>query len=68
METAVKLAKGPTDAYAKVKKLFNGSWDNDLVTQLDAETETFAQIALTADFREGIKAFTERRQARFEGK
>ena len=68
METAAKLAQGPTAAYAKVKGLFNGSWDNDLVTQLDAETETFAQIALTADFREGIKAFTERRQARFEGK
>jgi len=68
METAVKLAKGPTDAYAKVKELFNGSWDNDLVTQLGAETETFAEIALTADFQEGIKAFTERRLARFEGK
>jgi len=68
METAVRLAQGPTAAYAKVKGLFNGSWDNDLETQLNAETETFTEIALTADFQEGVKAFTERRQARFEGK
>ena len=68
METTVRLAQGPTTAYAKVKGLFNSSWDNDLATQLDAETETFAEVALTADFQEGIKAFTERRQARFEGK
>jgi len=68
METAVRLAQGPTAAYAKVKGLFNSSWDNDLPTQLNAETDTFAALALTADFQKGIEAFTERRQARFEGK
>ena len=68
METAVRLAQGPTAAYAKVKGLFNSSWNNDLETQLDAETEAFVEIAITGDFQEGIKAFTERRQARFEGK
>ena len=68
METAVRLAQGPTLAYARVKALFDSSWDNDLPTQLDAETAAFADICLTADFQEGIKAFTERRQARFQGK
>ena len=68
METAVRLAQGPTLAYARVKALFDSSWENDLSTQLDAETEAFADICLTADFQEGIKAFTERRQARFQGK
>ncbi|MCH8802117.1 MAG: enoyl-CoA hydratase/isomerase family protein [Chloroflexi bacterium] len=68
METAVRLAQGPTLAYARVKALFDSSWENGLSTQLDAETEAFADICLTADFQEGIKAFTERRQARFQGK
>ncbi|PCJ77087.1 MAG: enoyl-CoA hydratase, partial [Dehalococcoidia bacterium] len=68
METAVRLAKGPTAAYARVKALFDSSWEHDLATQLDLETAAFADIALTDDFQEGIKAFTERRQARFQGK
>jgi len=68
MEFAVRLAQGPTTAYGRVKALFDASWDNDIATQLDAETATFVDICLTEDFQEGIKAFTERRQARFQGK
>ena len=68
MEAAVRLAEGPTLAYARVKALFEQSWGTDIATQLNAETNTFAEIALTADFQEGIKAFAERRQPRFDGK
>ncbi len=68
METATRLAHGPTTAYGRVKALFDASWDNDIATQLDAETATFVDVCLTEDFQEGIKAFTERRQARFQGK
>ena len=68
METAVRLAQGPTVAYGRVKALFDNSWNTDIATQLDAETEALANSGLTADFQEGIKAFAERRQARFQGK
>ena len=68
METAVRLAQGPTVAYGRVKALFDQSWDKDIAAQLDAETKGIADSALTADFQEGIKAFAERRQARFQGK
>ena len=68
METAVRLAQGPTVAYGRVKALFDQSWDTDITAQLDAETEAIANSGLNADFQEGIKAFTERRQARFQGK
>ncbi len=68
MEAAVRLAQGPTAAYARVKALFDSSWENNLSTQLTAETNAFADICLTADFQEGILAFTERREARFVGK
>ena len=68
METAVRLAQGPTLAYGRVKALFDNSWDTDIATQLDSEREALANSGLTADFQEGIKAFAERRQARFQGK
>ena len=67
METADRLAQGPTRAYGRVKALFDGSWDSDLATQLDAETEAIAGIGLTRDFQEGIKAFSQKRQAWFQG-
>lgn len=67
MEEADRLAQGPTRAYGRVKALFDGSWDADLATQLDAETEAIANIGLTRDFQEGIRAFSQKRQAWFQG-
>ena len=67
METADRLAQGPTRAYGRVKALFDGSWDSDLATQLDAETDAIANIGLTRDFQEGIKAFSQKRPAWFQG-
>lgn len=68
METADRLAQGPTRAYGQVKALFDGSWDSDLATQLDAETDAIANIGLTGDFQEGIRAFAQKRQAWFQGR
>ena len=68
METADRLAQGPTQAYGQVKALFDGSWDSDLATQLDAETNAIANIGLTGDFQEGIRAFAQKRQAWFQGR
>lgn len=67
LEIASRLAQGPTAAYARVKALFNASWDSSLEAQLDAETLAIGQIALTQDFQEGIKAFTQKRQPWFQG-
>ena len=68
LETAEKLAAGPTAAYGRVKELYERTWDSSLEAQLDAETEAFAQVTLTRDFQEGIKAFTERRKPWFQGR
>ena len=67
LEAASRLAQGPTAAYGRVKTLFNQSWDNGLESQLEAETEAISQIALTRDFREGILAFSQKRQPWFQG-
>ena len=68
METADRLAHGPTQAYGRVKALFDGSWDSNLATQLEAETDAIANIGLTGDFQEGIRAFAQKRQAWFQGR
>lgn len=67
LETAERLAAGPTAAYARVKELYRRSWHSTVEAQLDAETEAFAEIALTRDFQEGIRAFAARRQPWFQG-
>ena len=68
LETAMRLAQGPTLAYGRVKALFDRSWEADLMTQLDAETEAISGISLTSDFQEGIRAFTEKRSPWFQGR
>ena len=67
MEEADRLAQGPTRAYGRVKALFDGSWDSDLATQLDAETDAIADIGRTRDFQEGVRAFSQKRPAWFQG-
>jgi 2-(1,2-epoxy-1,2-dihydrophenyl)acetyl-CoA isomerase len=66
-EAAMKLAQGPTVAYGRVKALFERSWEASLESQLDAETEGISNSCLTNDFQEGVRAFTEKRQPRFQG-
>ena len=68
METADRLAQGPTLAYGRVKAMFDRSWEADLATQLEAETEAIANIGLTGDFQEGIRAFSQKRPPWFQGR
>ncbi len=67
LETAMRLAQGPTVAYGRVKELFLSSWSNTVEDQLDAETQAIADSSLTRDMQEGVKAFTEKRQPWFQG-
>lgn len=68
LETATRLAQGPTLAYGRFKALMDRSWTNDLEAQLEAETEGMADIARTSDFHEGIRAFTDKRRPWFQGR
>jgi 2-(1,2-epoxy-1,2-dihydrophenyl)acetyl-CoA isomerase len=62
------LAAGPTVAYRGVKSALNASADATLDEQLALEARLQAECGRTADFREGVAAFTEKRAPRFTGR
>lgn len=62
------IANQPTAAISLIKKAFNESYTNDLDAQLALEAEYQQKAAETADFREGVQAFMEKRKANFIGK
>tara|TARA_R110000868_G_scaffold8205_3_gene42588 strand:- start:175014 stop:175790 length:777 start_codon:yes stop_codon:yes gene_type:complete len=62
-----RLAKAPTQAYAKIKNLINSSWERDLSAQLDAEEKAFIACTQTDDFAEGLSAFLNKQRANFTG-
>ena len=66
-DLAVRLSRGPTQAYARAKQLINSTMSNSLQQQLDAEQERFALCSVSHDFAEGVTAFMEKRKARFNG-
>ncbi|MET8942326.1 enoyl-CoA hydratase-related protein [Streptomyces sp. NPDC004542] len=65
---AERLAAGPTRALALTKQLVNASLDADRATAFAAEAAAQEINMTTADAREGLAAFTERRSARFGGR
>ncbi len=66
-QLAQRLANGPTRAYAQAKQLINRTFDRPIREHLDDEIARFAECAGTADFREGVTAFVEKRAAQFTG-
>ncbi|MFE9624547.1 enoyl-CoA hydratase/isomerase family protein [Streptomyces sp. NPDC006527] len=65
---AARLAAGPTRALALTKQLVNASLDSDRATAFAAEAAAQEINMSTADAREGVASFVERREARFEGR
>lgn len=68
MRIAKELAAGPTEALGAIKRLFYQTPDRSLESQLEEEAQTLAAISRTADAREGVKAFVEKRKPVFVGK
>lgn len=64
---AVKLAAGPTRAFAAMRRLLRDSYDNSLRDQLAAELREVDEIARTDDLSEGMSAFVARRRPEFRG-
>lgn len=68
LRSAADLAEGPTLAIAAAKKALAGGWGRPLPEGMAVEAEAFNESFGTADSREGVAAFIEKRPATFHGK
>lgn len=68
MKIAIKLANMPTVGLGLTKRLLNHSFTNSLNEQLAMEEELQYVAAESADHKEGINAFLEKRKPVFTGK
>jgi len=64
---AARLAAGPTRSLGLSKRLLNESFETDLTRALDLEGAYQSLAATSEDLREGMAAFTERRNPNFTG-
>lgn len=68
MARAAHLASGPTHAYSHLKHALRASPENSLDEQLALEAKLQNICGQSRDFKEGVLAFTEKREAKFEGR
>ena len=66
-ELAAEWASRPTLAVGRTKRLFEHAHDASLEAQLSLEAELQQESVETADFREGVDAFLEKRAPQFTG-
>jgi 2-(1,2-epoxy-1,2-dihydrophenyl)acetyl-CoA isomerase len=62
------LATGPTKSYRYIKRAMRLSFDQTLDQQLETEAHLQGKAGRSRDFREGVLAFLEKRDAKYEGR
>ena len=65
---ARRLADAPTCALAEIKDALRASAHHSLDEQLDLERDVQRALGATADYREGVAAFTAKRAPQFRGR
>ncbi len=65
---AAHLAGGPTRGFARTKQLMHAAWSTSFEAALDAEREAQGELGASADYAEGVAAFTAKRSPRFSGR
>jgi len=67
-ELAARLADGPVDAYAATKHAINATTLTELDGALGREFDGQMQLLAGPDFREGVRAFEQKRKADFRNR
>ncbi|MEO8633488.1 MAG: enoyl-CoA hydratase-related protein [Chloroflexota bacterium] len=62
------LAQGATEAFALSKEGLNAAWDRDFASFLELESSLQDRAGRTRDYAEGVRAFTSKTAAKFEGR
>ena len=65
---AQKLAALPPLGLAAIKDMIRSSWQYSLDEELERQAGTMRRLGFTADYREGVAAFLEKRPANFTGR
>jgi len=65
---AEQIAHGPLTSYRYMKANINLATHTDFRTLLDREAETHLRCGQTQDHKEGVRAFLEKRAAKFSGR
>lgn len=68
MKLATRLAEGPTQSLALIRRLYWQSPGNAFEEQIDLERWAQRQAGNTEDFIEGVGAFLQKRPAKFRGR
>ena len=65
---AAQFAAAPTRGLALTKQAIQAAATNSMDAQLDLERDLQRQAGRTKDYREGVAAFLEKREPKFEGR
>jgi len=65
---AGQLSVAPTRGLAATKAAIRGGWQRSLAEQLDVERDAQRDLGRSADYAEGVAAFTEKRMPIFKGR
>ncbi len=66
LERARELAKGPTRAYGRMKRLLLQAFEGSLERQMELERVGMVESSQGPEMQEGIRAFNQKRPPRFE--
>ena len=65
---AAKLAALPPLGLAAIKQMIRESWGHTLDQELNRQRDAMRRLGFTEDYREGVAAFLEKREAKFTGR
>jgi 2-(1,2-epoxy-1,2-dihydrophenyl)acetyl-CoA isomerase len=65
---AAKLAGLPPLGLSAIKQIIRTSWSRTLDEELDLQRDEMRRLGFTQDYREGVAAFLEKREAKFIGR
>jgi 2-(1,2-epoxy-1,2-dihydrophenyl)acetyl-CoA isomerase len=68
VETTRRYAAGPTIAHGELRRLLRNSFSRTFEEGLEAEHQAMVRCGGTEDARDGVAAFVERREPRYQGR